>query len=72
LAQHLSSLSIDEVQCRASKAGNRLVLVIGNIWIIIQFVLDVEAGRRTRKNEVRYLDGLDIHNLRTRLQPTPL
>jgi hypothetical protein len=50
LAQHLSRLSIDEMQCSAGKAGNRLVLVIGNIWIIVQFVLDVEAGRRTRKN----------------------
>jgi hypothetical protein len=60
------------MQCSAGKAGNRLVLIIGNIWTIVQFVLDVEASRRTREDEVGYLDGFDTHDLRTRLELTPL
>jgi hypothetical protein len=38
-----------------------LELVFGNIWIVIQFVLDVEASRRAPENEMAHLvesDGL--------------
>jgi hypothetical protein len=34
------------MQPGASWADDPLILVFGNIWIVIQLVLDVEAGRR--------------------------
>jgi preprotein translocase subunit SecG len=40
------------MQPGAGSTLNRLVLIFGNIWIIIQFVLDVEAGRRTPEREM--------------------
>ena len=52
LAQYLASLSVEEMQPGASKTGDRLVFVFGNIWIFIQLVLDVEAGRRAPENEI--------------------
>jgi hypothetical protein len=30
------------------------MLVFGNIWIVIQLVLDVEAGRRAPENEISH------------------
>jgi len=38
----------------AGRADDRLVLVFGNIWIVIQFVLDVEAGCRAPENELAH------------------
>jgi hypothetical protein len=52
LAHYLAGLSIDEVQPGAGYTPNRLVLIFGNIWIVIQFVLDVEAGRWASENEM--------------------
>jgi len=40
------------MQRSASKTGDRLVLVIGNIWIVIQFVLAAEAGRGAPENDI--------------------
>jgi len=42
LAQQLAGFSIDEMDPSAGRTGDRLVLVFGNIWIVIQLVLDVE------------------------------
>ena len=43
----------------AAWAHDALVLVVGNIRIIIQLVLDVEAGRRAPENEIGHLSGYD-------------
>jgi len=43
----------------AGRTGDRLVLVFGNIWIIIPFVLDVEAGHRTFEKEMGHLSEYD-------------
>ena len=43
----------------AGRTGDRLVLVFGNIWIVIQLVLDVEAGRRAPENELAHLVEID-------------
>jgi hypothetical protein len=49
LAHYLAGSSIDEMQRGAGNTGNRLVLVFGNIWIVIQFVLDSVAGHLKTK-----------------------
>jgi len=38
----------------AGKTGNRLVFAFGTIRIIVQLVLDVEAGRRASENETSH------------------
>jgi hypothetical protein len=43
----------------AGRTGDRLVLVFGNIWIVIQLMLDVEAGRRAPENEMAHLSEFD-------------
>ena len=58
-AQQLASLSVDEMQFRAGWADDPLILVFGNIWIAIQLVLDVEAGRRAPENEMGHRSGYD-------------
>jgi hypothetical protein len=42
----------------AGRTVDRLVLVFGNIWIIIQLVLDVEAGCRASEDELTHLFNL--------------
>jgi hypothetical protein len=51
------------MQPGASWADGPLILVFGNIWIVIQLVLDVEAGRRAPENE--WAIGHDMTALRT-------
>jgi hypothetical protein len=51
LAQEFAGLSIEKVQLSASGASDRFIFVFGNIWIIIQKVLNVEIGRRAPENE---------------------
>jgi hypothetical protein len=58
-AQQLASLSVDEMQSGAGWADDPLILVFGNIWIAIQLVLDVEAGRRAPENEMGHRPGYD-------------
>src|SRR5664279_5425764 len=58
-AQQLASLSVDEMQSGAGWADDPLILVFGNIWIAIQLVLDVEAGRRAPENEMGHRSGYD-------------
>ena len=58
-AQQLASLSVDEMQSGAGWADDPLILVFGNIWIAIQLVLDVEAGRRALENEMGHRSGYD-------------
>src|SRR6478672_5752985 len=36
----------------AGRTGDRLVLVFGDIWFVIQSMLDVEAARRAPENEI--------------------
>jgi hypothetical protein len=59
------------MQRSAGKTGNRLVLVIGNIRIIVQFALDVEAvvGHVKAKLAISTVRILILVNL---LEPTPL
>jgi hypothetical protein len=59
LAQYLASLSVEEMQSGAGWADDPLILVFGNIWIAIQLVLDVEAGRRAPENEMGHLSECD-------------
>jgi hypothetical protein len=59
LAQYLASLSVEEMQSGAGWAEDPLILVFGNIWIAIQLVLDVEAGRRAPENEMGHRSGYD-------------
>jgi hypothetical protein len=59
LAQQLASFSIDEMNPGAGRTSDRLVLVCGNIWIVIQLMLDVEAGRRASENEMAHLPEFD-------------
>ena len=61
LAQNLASLSVEEMQPGAGRAGFSLVLVVGNIWVVIQLVLDVETGRRAPE------DGIGHHENMTNL-----
>jgi hypothetical protein len=49
---------IDQMCPGAGRAGDPLVLVFENIWIVIQLVLDVEAGRRAPENELTHLFNL--------------
>jgi hypothetical protein len=58
-AQQLASFSVDEMQSGAGWADDPLILVFGNIWIAIQLVLDVEAGRRAPENEMGHRSGYD-------------
>jgi hypothetical protein len=41
-----------------ARARDPLVLVSGNIWIIIEMVLDVEAGRRAPENDVGHHENI--------------
>ena len=59
LAQYLAGLSVDEIYPGAGKAGDRLVLVFGNVRIVIQFRLDVVAGRWAPENEMGHLSEYD-------------
>ena len=43
----------------AGRTGDRLVLVFGDIWFVIQSMLDVEAGRRAPENEMAHLSEFD-------------
>ena len=43
----------------AGRADGRLVLVFGNIWIVVQLVLDFETGRRTPENEMAHSSEFD-------------
>ena len=54
LTQQLAGFSIDQMYPGAGRTGDRLVLVFGNTWIVIQLVLDVEAGRRAPENELTH------------------
>jgi hypothetical protein len=47
------------MQPGAGKTPDRFVLVFGNIWIVIQFALDVEAGRRALENEMGHHQKYD-------------
>ena len=47
------------MQSGAGWADDPLILVFGNIWIAIQLVLDVEAGRRAPENEMGRWSGYD-------------
>jgi hypothetical protein len=51
LAQKLAGFAVDEMQPGTTWADGRLIPVFGNIWIVIQSVLDVEASRRALENE---------------------
>ena len=57
LAQYLASLSVEEMQPGASKTGDRLVFVFGNIWIVIHLMLHVEPARRAPENEIGHRSG---------------
>jgi hypothetical protein len=59
LTQQLAGLSIDEMYLGAGRADDRPVLVFGNIWIVIQLVLDVEARRRAPENELAHFVEID-------------
>jgi hypothetical protein len=59
LAQELASLSVNEMCPGAGGTDDRLVLVFGNIWIVVQLVLDVKAGRRTPENEMPHSSEFD-------------
>jgi hypothetical protein len=59
---HLASISVDEMYHGAGRADDRLVLVFGNIWIVIQLVLDVKAGRRAPENKMAHF--VEIGGLR--------
>ena len=52
------------MQSGAGWADDPLILVFGNIWIAIQLVLDVEAGRRHLKT--KWAIGQDMTALRTK------
>jgi hypothetical protein len=58
LTQRLGGFSIDQMYPGAGRTVDRLVLVFGNIWIIIQLVLDVEAGCRASEDELTHLFNL--------------
>jgi hypothetical protein len=47
------------MQSGAGWADDPLIPVFGNIWIVIQLVLDVEAGRRAPENEMGHQSGYD-------------
>jgi hypothetical protein len=53
------------MQLRASKTGDRLVLVFGNIWIVIQLMLDVEAGRRAPENKIGHYENMTAQTCQT-------
>jgi hypothetical protein len=59
LTQQLAGFSIDQMYPGAGRTGDRLILVFGNIWIVIQLVLDVEAGRRAPENEMAHSVEID-------------
>ena len=58
LTQQLAGFSIDQMDPGAGRTIDRLVFVFGNIWIVIQLVLDVQAGCRASENEVAHLSEL--------------
>jgi hypothetical protein len=43
----------------AGGTDDRPVLVFGNIWIVVQLVLDFETGRRTPENEMAHFAEID-------------
>ena len=51
LAQHLASLSVEQMHLGAGGAHDPLILVFGNIWIVIHLMLHVEPARRAPENE---------------------
>jgi hypothetical protein len=59
LTQQLASLSIDKMYSGAGRTDDRPVLVFGNIWIVVQLVLDFETGRRTPENEMAHFAEID-------------
>ena len=59
LTQQLASLSIDKMYPGAGGTDDRPVLVFGNIWIVVQLVLDFETGRRTSENEMAHSSEFD-------------
>ena len=59
LTQQLASLSIDKMYPGAGGTDDRPVLVFGNIWIVVQLVLDFETGRRTPENEMAHFAEID-------------
>jgi hypothetical protein len=59
LTQQLAGFSIDEMYPGAGRTDRRLVLVFGDICIVIQLVLDVEAGRRAPENEMAHIVEID-------------
>lgn len=52
LAQYLTSLSVEQMHLGAGGAHDPLILVFGNIWIVINLMLDVEPGLRASENEM--------------------
>ena len=56
------------MQPGAGKTPDRLVLVFGNIWIVIQFALDVEAGRRALENEMGHRKNVTAKSCPTLIQ----
>jgi hypothetical protein len=59
LAQKLAGLAVNQMQSGAGWADDPLILVVGNIWIAIQLVLNVEAGRRASENEMGHPSEYD-------------
>jgi hypothetical protein len=47
------------MQSGAGCADDPIVLGFGNIWITIQLMLDVEAGRRAPENKMGHQLGYD-------------
>jgi hypothetical protein len=54
LTQQLAGLSVEQMHFGAGRPRYRLIFVFGNIWIVIQLVLDVEVGRRASEKEISY------------------
>jgi hypothetical protein len=52
--KQLAGFSIDEMYPGAGRTGDRLVLVFGNILIVVELVLDVEAGHPAPENELTH------------------
>jgi len=59
LAQHLASLSVEQMHLGAGGAHDPLILVFGNIWIVMHLMLHVEPARRAPENEIGHRSGYD-------------
>jgi hypothetical protein len=59
LAQHLASLSVEQMHLGAGGAHDPLILVFGNIWIVMHLMLHVEPARRAPENEIDHRSGYD-------------